>query len=63
MSSSKNNTGSKDMDGNVSKNKGEREQSQQKGASSVSKKAKGKHLKDESGGAAKNTTKKQENSI
>jgi hypothetical protein len=44
------------------KNKGDSQQSHQKGAPSVSKKE-SKHLKDESGGAEKNTTKKQQNSI
>ena len=63
MSNSKNNVGSKGTDGSTTKNKGESQQSQQKGAKSVSKKGSGKHLKDDSGGAAKNTTKKQQNSI
>ena len=53
----KNNTGS------ITKNKGESQQSQQKGAQSVSNKNSGMHSKDESGGAAKNTTKKQGNSV
>ena len=61
--STKNNTGSKANDGGTSKNKGEKEQSHQKGAPSVSNKKSGKHSKDESGGAEKNTTKKQQNSI
>ena len=59
----KNNSGSMGNDGSATKNKGESQQSQHKGASSVSKKASGKHTKDESHGAEKNTTKKQGNSI
>ena len=59
----KNNTGSKGNDGTTTKHKGESQQSQQKGAESVSNKGSGKHSKDESGGAEKNTTKKQQNSI
>lgn len=61
--SSKNNSGSKGNDGTTTKNKGESQQSHQKGAKSVSKKDTGKHTKDESHGADQNTTKKQENSI
>ena len=60
---SKDNVASQGKDGTTTKNKGESQQSHQKGAKSVSKKHQGKHLKDESGGAAHNTTKKQENSI
>jgi hypothetical protein len=63
MSKSKNNVENKGTDGSITNNKGESQQSQQKGAKSVSKKGTGKHLKDESGGAEKNTTKKQQNSI
>ena len=63
MSNSKNNVANQGTDGTTTKNKGESQQSQQKGAKSVSKKGSGKHLKDNSGGAEKNTTKKQENSI
>ena len=59
----KNNTGNKGTDGTITNNKGESQQSQHKGASSVSKKASGKHSKDESHGAENNTTKKQGNSI
>lgn len=58
-----NNSGKKGNDGSVTSNKGESIQSRQKGASSVSKKGAGKHTKDESHGAEKNTTKKQGNSI
>ena len=59
----KNNTGNMGNDGTTTKNKGESQQSQHKGASSVSKKDSGKHTKDESHGADQNTTKKQGNSI
>ena len=61
--SSKQNVGSEGIDGTTTNNKGESQQSHQKGAKSVSNNDKGKHKKDESDGAAKNTTKKQENSI
>ncbi|MDB5250119.1 MAG: hypothetical protein JWQ40_4513 [Segetibacter sp.] len=61
--SNKDHSGSQGNDGTKTKNKGESQQSHQKGATSVSKKNTGKHTKDESGGAAHNTTKKQENSI
>lgn len=44
-------------------NKGESQQSRQKHAQTVSTKNAGKHTKDESHGAARNTTKKQGNSI
>lgn len=63
MSNSKNNSGNHGTDNTTTKNKGESEQSHQKGAKSVSKKGSGKHTKDESGGAEHNTTKKQSNSI
>ena len=59
----KNNSGKSGNDGSTTKNKGESVQSKQKGAASVSKKGNTKHTKDESGGASKNTTKKQGNSI
>lgn len=61
--SSKNHSGSKGNDGTTTRNKGESQQSHQKGAKSVSKKDSGKHTKDESHGVDHNTTKKQENSI
>jgi hypothetical protein len=61
--SNKNNSGSQGNDGTTTKNKGESQQSKQKGAPSVSKKDAGRHKKDESDGADKNTTKKQSNSI
>lgn len=60
---SKNNSGSKGNDNTTTKNKGESQQSHQKGAPSVSKKDTGKHTKDNSVGAEHNTTKKQANSI
>jgi hypothetical protein len=59
----KNNNGSQGQDGTATKHKGESQQTQHKGAPSVSKKGNGKHSKDESGGAQKNSTKKQSNSI
>ena len=59
----KNNAGNKTANGTKSKLKGESQQSPQKGAPGVSKKAAGKHTKDQSGGASNNTTKKQQNSI
>jgi hypothetical protein len=61
--SNEKNVGSKGTDGTTTKNKGESQQSNQKGAKSVSNKGKEKHTKDESDGAEKNTTKKQQNSI
>ncbi|HEX8460439.1 MAG TPA: hypothetical protein VF623_03380 [Segetibacter sp.] len=61
--SNKNHSDNQGNDGTTTKNKGESQQSHQKGAKSVSKHDTGKHTKDESGGAGKNTTKKQENSI
>ncbi|CAA9465945.1 MAG: hypothetical protein AVDCRST_MAG96-25 [uncultured Segetibacter sp.] len=60
---SKNNSGSQGTDNTTTKNKGESQQSHQKGAASVSKKDTGKHTKDKSQGAEHNTTKKQSNSI
>lgn len=63
MSSNKNNTGSQGADNTTTKNKGESQQSHQKGAKSVSKKGSGKHTKDNSDGAEHNTTKKQSNNI
>ena len=59
----KNHSGSKGNDNTTTKNKGESQQSHQKGATSVSKKDTGKHTKDESHGSDQNTTKKQSNSI
>ena len=59
----KNHSGSQGNDNTQTKNKGESQQSHQKGAASVSKRDTGKHTKDESQGADKNTTKKQSNSI
>ncbi len=60
---SKDNVGSKGQDDSTTKNKGESQQSHQKGAKSVAKHDQEKHKKDESDGAEKNTTKKQQNSI
>jgi hypothetical protein len=51
------------LDGSTTKHKGESQQSHQKGAESVSKQDTGKHKKDESDGADKNTTKKGANSV
>ncbi len=61
--SNKINSGSQGNDGTKTKNKGESQQSNQKGAKSVSRKNTGKHTKDESHGSDNNTTKKQQNSI
>lgn len=60
--SKKTNSGNKGTDGTTTNEKGESQQSKQKGATTVSGK-KNKHTKDESGGAEKNKTKKQQNSI
>ena len=51
------------LDGSTTKHKGESQQSHQKGAKSVAKHETGKHKKDESDGADKNTTKKGANSV
>lgn len=61
----KKNTASEGIDDTKTKEKGESQQSKQKGASTVSnKKSKeSKHQKDNSSGAGKNTTKKQSNSV
>lgn len=61
--SKKENAGKKGIDGSTTRHKGESQQSKQKGAQSVGANSKGKHKKDESDGADKNTTKKQPNSI
>ncbi len=64
MSNSKNNTANKATDQTTTtKNKGESQPSNQKGAKSVSSKGTGKHKKDDSDGDTKQTTKKQSNSI
>jgi len=66
--SNKSNSGDKGVDGTKTQDKGEMITSHN-GGPSVSKKGKGKHFKDESGGEAirkidpENTTKKQQNSI
>jgi hypothetical protein len=59
----KDNSGNMGSDGTATRHKGESTTSKQKGAPSVGNKDAGKHTKDESGGAKKNTTKKQQNSI
>lgn len=67
--SKQSNSGSQGTDGTKTNHKGESQQSEQKGAPSVSKKGSGKHFKDQSGSEAQratdpeNTTKKQQNSI
>ncbi|WP_207426171.1 hypothetical protein [Pedobacter sp. SYSU D00535] len=67
--SNKSNVGNQGVDGSTPKHKGEMKKSEQKGATTVSKKGSGKHFKDHSGSAAvkstdpENTTKKQQNSI
>jgi hypothetical protein len=58
----KKNSGSEGIDDTKTKEKGESQQSKQKGAPSVNRKE-SKHTKDDSDGAEKNTTKKQKNSI
>jgi len=63
MSKNKQNSGSKGIDGTTTKHKGESQQSHQQSATTVSDSSKGKHTKDQSGGADHNTTKKQQNSI
>jgi hypothetical protein len=60
--STKNNTGNRGKDGAKTRNKGESQRTNQKGALSVPSN-KGKHKKDDSDGAERNTTKKQANSI
>ena len=61
--SNKDHSANQGNDGTTTKNKGESQQSHQKGAKSVSQKDTGKHKKDDSDGDVKNTTKKQQNSI
>ena len=61
--SKKENTATTGQDSTTTKNKGESQQSHQKGAKSVAKHDQTKHKKDESDGAENNTTKKQSNSI
>ena len=63
MSNKKGNAGREGIDGSETKNKGESQQSHQKGAASVSKQDKGKHTKDKSHGADSNSTKKGANSV
>jgi hypothetical protein len=59
----KGNAGREGNDGTETKNKGESQQSHQQGAKSVSKQDTGKHTKDKSHGADKNSTKKGANSV
>jgi hypothetical protein len=61
--SNKEHAADKGLDGTTTKNKGESQQSHQKGAPSVSKQDTGKHKKDESDGADHNTTKKGSNAV
>ena len=63
MSSNKDHTASKGHDGSTTNNKGESQQTPQKGAKSVAKHDTGKHKADDSDGDTKQTTKKQSNSI
>ena len=51
------------LDGSTTKHKGESQASHQKGAESVSKQDAGKHKKDVSDGADKNSTKRGANSV
>jgi hypothetical protein len=60
--SKKVNSGEEGNNGPVN-HKGQQEQNLQKGAPGQSRKSTGKHRKDDSEGAVKNTTKKQQNSI
>jgi hypothetical protein len=60
--STKKNSAKEGIDDTKTKEKGESQQSKQKGAASVSRKD-SKHQKDDSDGASKNTTKKQGNSV
>ena len=61
--SNKEHSAQEGLDGSTTKHKGESQQSHQKGAKSVANRDTGKHKKDESDGADKNTTKKGANSI
>lgn len=60
--STQKNSADEGIDGTKTKEKGESQQSKQKGAPSVSGKNM-KHTKDDSDGKAENTTKKQQNSV
>lgn len=62
-SRNKTNTGTRGADGENTRHKGESRESQQKGAESVSHKGSGRHRKDESEGASRNTTKKGGNNV
>lgn len=59
----KEHAGHRGLDNTETGNKGESQQRGHKGAKSVASHQTGKHKKDESDGADKNTTKKQSNSI
>jgi hypothetical protein len=59
----KDHSGSQGNDGTTTRHKGESATNPQKGAPGVGKKDTGKHTKDESHGAKKNTTKKQGNAL
>jgi len=59
----KGHAGHEGNDGTATKNKGESQQSHQRGAKSVSKQDTGRHTKDKSHGADQNSTKKGGNSI
>ncbi|MDB5251531.1 MAG: hypothetical protein JWP27_700 [Flaviaesturariibacter sp.] len=61
--SNKDHSGSRGNDNSTTRNKGESQQAGHQGARSVSTQDTGKHTKDESHGADRNTTKKQGNSI
>jgi hypothetical protein len=63
MSNNKDHSGEGGNDKTKTKNKGESQQSHQKGAPSVSHQDTGKHTKDKSHGADENSTKKGANSI
>ena len=62
-SEKKGNAGREGIDGTETKNKGESQQSHQKGATSVSQQDSGKHTKDKSHGVDENSTKKGANSV
>lgn len=63
MSKKEDNIEQRGNDDSVTKVKGESRQTEHKGAQSVSPQDHGRHRKDESDGADRNTTKKQSNSI
>ena len=63
MTSKKEHSAHEGLDGSTTTRKGNSKQNPQPGAHGIAKKDTGKHTKDDSGGAKKNTTKKQSNSI